>query len=206
MAWCCWLGVVGAKRGGGWCLIMGVVVGGTTSPASLLVWSLPIDGSDSDLAQQPRPPTTIATSAAASTTLDFMAKDDYATAGGPLRLKGSGGVVKHKSRKPKTKSSKLPKSEDAADGLQQDPKEALENDSQLQGKPGTSTSTTRQEKTYQRKHKTEAERKFEEARKKKLDQLLLKDAAKSHKERVEEFNKYLANLSEHHDMPRIGPG
>ncbi|KAF3164809.1 hypothetical protein TWF106_008883 [Orbilia oligospora] len=126
-----------------------------------------------------------------------MAKDDYATAGGPLRLKGSSGVVKHKSRK-KTKPSKQSKSKDIS---QQNTKNLTENDDQ-----GPSTSTIQQEMPQQRKHKTEAERKFEEARKKKLDQLLLKDAAKSHKERVEEFNKYLSNLSEHHDMPRIGPG
>ncbi|KAK2677283.1 hypothetical protein RAB80_006023 [Fusarium oxysporum f. sp. vasinfectum] len=29
---------------------------------------------------------------------------------------------------------------------------------------------------------------------------------KTHKERVEELNTYLSRLSEHHDMPRIGPG
>ena len=33
-----------------------------------------------------------------------------------------------------------------------------------------------------------------------LDDRLLKEGIKSHKERVEEFNKYLANMSEHHDM------
>ncbi|KAK6515667.1 hypothetical protein TWF506_007984 [Arthrobotrys conoides] len=127
-----------------------------------------------------------------------MAKEDYATAGGPLRLKGSGGVVKHRPKK-KAKPSRQSKHGDIP---QHDIEKSLENDNQ----EGPSTSTIHQEKTHQRKHKTEAERKFEEARKKKLDQLLLKDAAKSHKERVEEFNKYLSNLSEHHDMPRIGPG
>ena len=29
---------------------------------------------------------------------------------------------------------------------------------------------------------------------------------KTHKERVEELNNYLSRLSEHHDMPKIGPG
>lgn len=29
---------------------------------------------------------------------------------------------------------------------------------------------------------------------------------KTHKERVDELNAYLARLSEHHDMPKIGPG
>lgn len=39
-----------------------------------------------------------------------------------------------------------------------------------------------------------------------MDEKLKKEGFKTHKERVEEYNKYLANLSEHHDMPRIGPG
>lgn len=39
-----------------------------------------------------------------------------------------------------------------------------------------------------------------------LDERLKREGVKTHKERVEELNKYLAGLSEHHDMPRIGPG
>ena len=35
---------------------------------------------------------------------------------------------------------------------------------------------------------------------------IMKEGTKTHKERVEELNKYLSGLSEHHDMPRIGPG
>lgn len=31
----------------------------------------------------------------------------------------------------------------------------------------------------------------------------MKKASKSHKEKVEEYNKYLASLSEHHDMPKV---
>jgi len=33
-----------------------------------------------------------------------------------------------------------------------------------------------------------------------------KMAAKSHREKIEEYNEKLANLSEHHDIPRVGPG
>lgn len=29
---------------------------------------------------------------------------------------------------------------------------------------------------------------------------------KTHKERVEELNSFLSKLSEHNDMPKIGPG
>lgn len=40
-----------------------------------------------------------------------------------------------------------------------------------------------------------------------LDERLKREGgAKTHKQRVEELNKYLSTLSEHHDMPRIGPG
>lgn len=31
-------------------------------------------------------------------------------------------------------------------------------------------------------------------------------AARSHQERVAEFNDKLARLSEHHDIPKVGPG
>ena len=41
---------------------------------------------------------------------------------------------------------------------------------------------------------------------KQLDERLRREGFKTHKERVQELNKYLSGLSEHHDMPRIGPG
>ncbi|KAJ3379337.1 hypothetical protein HDU84_006735 [Entophlyctis sp. JEL0112] len=65
---------------------------------------------------------------------------------------------------------------------------------------------------------TEAERRFEETRKKRLEftvclswivkaaEKAAKTAQKSHAERVQELNKYLESLSEHHDIPRVGPG
>jgi protein FAM32A len=76
--------------------------------------------------------------------------------------------------------------------------------------------------------KTEAQRRHEEIKRKRvswriaktshlervltdvsrqLDERLRREGgAKTHKQRVEELNKYLSTLSEHHDMPRIGPG
>jgi protein FAM32A len=39
-----------------------------------------------------------------------------------------------------------------------------------------------------------------------LHDRLAREGVKTHKQRVEELNKYLSTLSEHHDMPRIGPG
>lgn len=53
---------------------------------------------------------------------------------------------------------------------------------------------------------TEAERKFEEVRRKRMHQRIAKEARTSHKEKVDAFNKYLGSLSEHHDIPKVGPG
>lgn len=35
---------------------------------------------------------------------------------------------------------------------------------------------------------------------------IAKAAAKSHKEKVSEFNSKLEQLSEHYDIPKVGPG
>lgn len=47
--------------------------------------------------------------------------------------------------------------------------------------------------------KTPAQKRFEEAALRKVN----KNALMSHKDRVAKYNKYLANLSEHHDIPRV---
>lgn len=53
---------------------------------------------------------------------------------------------------------------------------------------------------------TPAERRFlQQAEKIELERLA-KMASKSHRDRVQEFNQYLANLSEHYDIPKVGPG
>lgn len=54
--------------------------------------------------------------------------------------------------------------------------------------------------------KTESERRYDEQRRKRLEDRLKKEGVKTHKQRVEELNRYLSGLSEHHDMPKIGPG
>lgn len=54
--------------------------------------------------------------------------------------------------------------------------------------------------------RTPAERKFDEIQAKREAERVAKLASKTHRDRVNEFNAYLANLSEHHDIPRVGPG
>ncbi|KAI9484083.1 MAG: hypothetical protein EXX96DRAFT_520933 [Benjaminiella poitrasii] len=54
--------------------------------------------------------------------------------------------------------------------------------------------------------KTEAQRKFEETQRRRQMERVSKAAMKSHKDRVQEFNQKLEQLSEHHDIPKVGPG
>lgn len=75
---------------------------------------------------------------------------------------------------------------------------------------GSKDSTEEQEENNveeMNKHlKTASELRFEEQRRKRLEERLKREGVKTHKQRVEELNRYLSGLSEHHDMPKIGPG
>ncbi|XP_012076315.1 protein FAM32A [Jatropha curcas] len=55
-------------------------------------------------------------------------------------------------------------------------------------------------------HLTPAERRYLQQWEKIDLQRLTKMASKSHRDRIQEFNQYLANLSEHYDIPKVGPG
>ncbi|KAF8418990.1 hypothetical protein EV426DRAFT_634470 [Tirmania nivea] len=140
-----------------------------------------------------------------------MPKDDYtAVAGGRLKLKGvSDGRVDKKKKKKKDKTKEKEKERDQSGS--ETPTKTTEAGSETpEGKYKSEEPRSRSRGTSEAPPldtgKTEAERRFEERKRRRLDERLLKGGGKSHKERVEEFNKYLANLSEHHDMPRIGPG
>ncbi|KUJ15398.1 DUF1754-domain-containing protein [Mollisia scopiformis] len=129
-----------------------------------------------------------------------MPSDDYTpVVRGALKLKGStpSGITKKKKKKtPKP----APESE-ASTSKQSAFQKALEEED-------ASTKEDDLRELEERGHdgKTASERAREEMRRKRLHERLQKEGVKTHKERVEELNKYLSNLSEHHDMPRIGPG
>ncbi|CAN6475951.1 unnamed protein product [Victoria cruziana] len=55
-------------------------------------------------------------------------------------------------------------------------------------------------------HLTPAERRYIEQRARLDTKLLVKTSGKSHRDRIQDFNQYLANLSEHYDIPKVGPG
>jgi protein FAM32A len=54
-------------------------------------------------------------------------------------------------------------------------------------------------------HLTPAERCYMEQKHKIDMQKMAKVANKSHRDRIQDFNQYLANLSEHYDIPKVGP-
>nr|POE47843.1 uncharacterized protein c31g5.21 [Quercus suber] len=140
-----------------------------------------------------------------------MPSSDYAnTVGGGLKLKGvkDAGVTKHKKKR-KDKSLALVKRTDAdkSTSLAQDePGERRGREEVTM--PGTDQDPVRRREDSAGRQfgKTEAQRRHEERRRKMLEAKFEKEGTKTHKERVEELNKYLSGLSEHHDMPRIGPG
>lgn len=153
-----------------------------------------------------------------------MPSDEYASAGGgALRIKGAK-VKKHKKKKAKSDLEKnLSTGEPSSSSSKKDPTAAQEDADEHAAAAGGVDDDDDARKgearrgdgyegpSHTKSRKTEAERRFEEVRRKKL--LELSESAgsrpellKTHKERVEELNTYLSKLSEHHDMPKIGPG
>ena len=55
-------------------------------------------------------------------------------------------------------------------------------------------------------HLTPAERRYMEQKERIDVHRLAKTANKSHRDRIQDFNQYLANMSEHYDIPKVGPG
>ncbi|KAG7099594.1 hypothetical protein E1B28_001424 [Marasmius oreades] len=123
---------------------------------------------------------------------------------GSLKLKGSatdGGVVKKKRKKSKIK-------EDSAEPERESKrvKESLSNEhvDSTATPPGSGRNSPAASSSKSKK--TDAEKRFEEVQKRRLQQRVAKMAHKTHKDRVAELNAHLESLSEHHDIPKVGPG
>mmetsp|Transcript_22710 Transcript_22710/g.36485 ORF Transcript_22710/g.36485 Transcript_22710/m.36485 type:complete len:124 (-) Transcript_22710:204-575(-) len=53
---------------------------------------------------------------------------------------------------------------------------------------------------------TESEKNFIRAQAKLEQRMINKKIKKTHREKIKEFNEYLGSLTEHYDIPRVGPG
>ncbi|PPQ97830.1 hypothetical protein CVT26_012940 [Gymnopilus dilepis] len=127
--------------------------------------------------------------------------------GGSLKLKGGvaeGGIVKKKKKKSKVKSdspSKIQIPDDVKDLLS-----VAEGSDSLKSPSTSSRNSPALPGSGSSSRKTEAERRFEEVQRRRLERRVAKLANKTHKDRVAEFNAHLESLSEHHDIPKVGPG
>ena len=131
--------------------------------------------------------------------------------GGGLKLKGAGIDKKKKKRKPKPAESTAEPSTSTDDPTRPSEREGSKSPSQTPHRrtPGRSLSPDTAEQSLKQaggRQKTDAERRHDEMRRKRLEERMKREGVKTHKEKVEELNKYLSGLSEHHDMPKIGPG
>ena len=158
-----------------------------------------------------------------------MPSDDYSAAvSGGLKLKGvnpSSKVSKHKKKKPKpAQSAALETAEEAKNSASAEGSKPDGEDPEATTRKSQDSSMEMDEEATSppaRAGKTEAELRHEERRRKRvglpyyffppeihsieltalqLDERLKREGTKTHKERVEELNRYLSNLSEHHDM------
>ncbi|KAI0533271.1 hypothetical protein GGR58DRAFT_487499 [Xylaria digitata] len=141
-----------------------------------------------------------------------MPADDYSSAGagGALKLKGAK-VQKAKKKKTKNKSKDKDRSANLEQSLSTTTSAEAESRERDDSNDVEKAAMSGHDSEPESEYKTEAERRHEEAMKKKMqrmleDPALASEIRKTHKERVESLNTYLSKLSEHHDMPKIGPG
>ncbi|KAK6217880.1 mitochondrial 54S ribosomal protein YmL35 [Pestalotiopsis sp. IQ-011] len=149
-----------------------------------------------------------------------MPSDDYTafSGGGALKLKG-GKVSKSKGKKKKDKTAagleRALSTGDSADNSSRDVEKPVGKNKKHRKDPQDEDEQPAQEEDdggeEPVEYKTEAQKRHEEYKRKKMLELAQSSSSrpellKTHKERVEELNTYLSKLSEHHDMPKIGPG
>ncbi|XP_077549583.1 protein FAM32A isoform X1 [Haemaphysalis longicornis] len=97
---------------------------------------------------------------------------------GPLKLKSSSGIKKKKK-----------KDKDLAKALEH--VQAAAADEQQKKEP------------VKEIHRTKAEKAFQKMQEKRQIERIMEKASKTHKQRVEEFNRHLDSLTEHYDIPKV---
>mmetsp|Transcript_67696 Transcript_67696/g.214275 ORF Transcript_67696/g.214275 Transcript_67696/m.214275 type:complete len:115 (+) Transcript_67696:194-538(+) len=112
-------------------------------------------------------------------------------AGGKLKLKGGGlsvvGGTKKKSKKKDKKEKERERDRERAEAAE-----------------GGSSDEDRAPPVVD--SRTDAERRRDEKLAAREESEIKKMAGKTHREKVAEFNEYLSKLTEHYDIPKVGPG
>ncbi|MCO5565918.1 hypothetical protein L7F22_019593 [Adiantum nelumboides] len=117
--------------------------------------------------------------------------------GGSLKFKGGESLPMKKKKKSKSKS----KSSTSKDIRTKDDYRSSSKDKDIGtlSKHGEDDDVE-EEQLKSGKIMTEAEKKFEEIKRKRMADRVAKEAGLSHKDRVDQFNKSLAERTEHNDM------
>ncbi|XP_031554812.1 protein FAM32A-like [Actinia tenebrosa] len=105
---------------------------------------------------------------------------------GSLKLKGveDGGIKKKKKKKNKNKAIEDKLKSMAKEKATSSPKEQFEEEEE-------------------KDTRTEAQKAFDKIQERRGAERILKKAEKTHKQRVEKFNEYLDELTEHYDIPKV---
>lgn len=148
-----------------------------------------------------------------------MAVDDYdeVVSGGGLKLKGADlGKKKKKKKKSSISTSmtekgkgnyvELARSLVESSSSSQRQKQSGEEQVESEELRVSASSSENPSVNVTRVLKTKAEIKFEEIQKMRLLDKVKKQALKTHKDRVADFNLRLEKQSEHFDIPKVGPG
>ncbi|CAK7323772.1 unnamed protein product [Dovyalis caffra] len=133
--------------------------------------------------------------------------------GGKLKLKGKALDVKAgsiKKKKKKHQKKHIDSSDQVIDNelsTGQSVEEPIDdvNEKDIKNDDGEKTSEEGKTASYI-DHLTPAERRYIEQRERIDVHRMAKEADKSHRDRIQDFNQYLANMSEHYDIPKVGPG
>ncbi|EPT01516.1 hypothetical protein FOMPIDRAFT_1048672 [Fomitopsis schrenkii] len=131
--------------------------------------------------------------------------------GGALKLRGvaEGGIVKKKKHKSKSKPKTKEREKSTEAELVKELELLTKEDDLKSPSPsgsGRNSPAIASSSTASIERKTPAEKRFEEVQRKRLAEKVARLAHKTHKDRVHEFNSKLEALSEHHDIPKVGPG
>ncbi|CAI0442191.1 unnamed protein product [Linum tenue] len=128
--------------------------------------------------------------------------------GGKLKLKGKALDVKAGGTKKKKKHKKVRDEVSQVIESELTTGKAVEESSDVNEEVAEDASKMNNEDKSEsyKDHLTAAEKRYIEQRERLDRHKMAKEANKSHRDRIQGFNQYLANMSEHYDIPKVGPG
>jgi protein FAM32A len=122
-----------------------------------------------------------------------------------LKLKTTDGMVKKKSKKKNKNKSIEQKLKQMIDKRvdNKESNDSIDQKSQTVSSTTSGISANKGSIGGQEVWMTSAEKKFLAQQEKRQISRVMTKASKSHKQRVEEFNRHLENLTEHYDIPKV---